>query len=301
MRNLFSNYFYFAAGVVFLLLAKFKHSLEGYKTPKPFGVSEAERCVDYDIRVVKEWIESLDAYAGWSGALSGKHVLELGPGSDLGSGLTLLAYGAQSYTAIDVNNLIESVPMQFYECLFDRLQKDNPDLDTDVLKNELVAQRLGESDRLKFECRPDFNILDAVGKGKVDIVFSQAAFEHFDDVQRTIQELSAGCSNDAVAIISVDLQTHSRWIRDKDPNNIYRYPDWLYNKFYFKGIPNRVRPYEYKELFEKYGWTDVTVCTLNKLDDSRVDKETPYLADAFRTDKSEMGSLGILICARRSS
>ena len=88
----------------------------------------------------------------------------------------------------------------------------------------------------------------------MDIVFSQAAFEHFDDVQRTIQELSAGCSSNAVAIISVDLQTHSRWIRDKDPNNIYRYPDWLYNKFYFKGTPNRVRPYEYKELFEKYGW-----------------------------------------------
>ena len=52
MRNLFSNYFYFAAGVIFLLLAKVKHSLEGYKTPKPFGVSEAERCVDYDIRVL---------------------------------------------------------------------------------------------------------------------------------------------------------------------------------------------------------------------------------------------------------
>jgi SAM-dependent methyltransferase len=300
MRNLFSNYFYFAAGVVFLLLAKVKHSLEGYKTPKPFGVSDAERCVDYDIKVVKEWLESLDAYAGLPGSLVGKHVLELGPGSDLGSGLTILSYGAQSYTAIDVNNLIENVPMQFYDCLLDRLQKENPGIDTNLLKRELYEQRQGMSDRLKFHCRPDFNVLEAVGKGKVDIVFSQAAFEHFDDVQRTIQELSAGCSNNAVAIISVDLQTHSRWIRDKDPNNIYRYPGWLYNKFYFKGTPNRVRPYEYKELFEKNGWRDVTIQPLIKLDDSRVEKEAPYLADAFRTDKSEMGSLGILICARRS-
>ncbi|MDP1774321.1 MAG: methyltransferase domain-containing protein [Methylobacter sp.] len=301
MRNLCSNYFYFVAGIIFLLLAKVKHSLEGYKTPKPFGVSEVDRCVEYDIRTVNEWIESLDAYVGLPGTLVGKNVLELGPGSDLGSGLTILSHGAQSYSAIDVNNLIESVPMQFYECLFDRLQKENPDLDANVLKNELMAQRQGVSDRLKFHCRPDFNILDAVGEGKVDVVFSQAAFEHFDDVQRTIQDLSAGCSSNAVAVISVDLQTHSRWIRDKDPNNIYRYPDWLYNKFYFKGTPNRIRPYEYKELFEKFGWQDVTMRTLTKLDCSRVEKEAPYLADAFRADKSEMGSLSVLICARRSS
>ncbi|HEY8094986.1 MAG TPA: hypothetical protein VIE65_02690, partial [Methylobacter sp.] len=107
--------------------------------------------------------------------------------------------------------------------------------------------------------------------------------------------------SNAVAVISVDLQTHSRWIRDKDPNNIYRYPDWLYNMFYFKGTPNRIRPYEYKELFEKYGWRDVTMRSQTKLDGSRVEKESPYLAGAFRADKSEMGSLSVLICARRSS
>ena len=37
--------FFYLAGLVFLLLAKAKHTILGYSTPKPFGMEEAERCV----------------------------------------------------------------------------------------------------------------------------------------------------------------------------------------------------------------------------------------------------------------
>ena len=45
----------------------------------------------------------------------------------------------------------------------------------------------------------------------------------------------AGPSNAAVS--GLCLKTHSRWIRNRDPNNIYRYPDWLYRLFQFRGSP----------------------------------------------------------------
>ena len=52
--------------------------------------------------------------------------------------------------------------------------------------------------------------------------------------------------------------THSRWIRDKDPNNVYRYHERIYRLFDFRGIPNRVRPYRYRRAFERNGWSNVT-------------------------------------------
>jgi hypothetical protein len=47
-----------------------------------------------------------------------------------------------------------------------------------------------------------------------------------------------------------DRQTHSRWIREKDPNNIYRYARWFYRLFYSSGQLNRVRLAEYARFFE---------------------------------------------------
>ena len=128
-----ANWFYFVAGIGFLALAKAKHVLYGYSTPKPFGLSELDRCIDYDV-------------------------------------------------------------------------------------DSTVSQ-------LAKVVRPG---------GKI------------------------------VAVI--DLQTHSRWIREKDPNNIYRYPRWLYRLFYFPGQPNRVRPAQYRACFERHGWRDVAIAATKTFD-----------------------------------
>ena len=110
----------------------------------------------------------------------------------------------------------------------------------------------------------DFNIVSAFGESTIDMVFSQAAFEHFDDIESTILQLNKVCKSGATFVAEINLKTHSRWIRDKDPNNIYRYPEWLYNMFRFRGIPNRVRPFQYREVLESYGWTDITITQLKK-------------------------------------
>jgi len=60
--------------------------------------------------VVDEWLLYLNKYTNNSYTLDGKNVLELGPGSDLGVGLFLLAKGCAQYNAYDVNNLMKSTP-----------------------------------------------------------------------------------------------------------------------------------------------------------------------------------------------
>ncbi|SFN65917.1 class I SAM-dependent methyltransferase [Nitrosospira briensis] len=224
------NAIYWFLGVLFLALAKAKHAIHGYTTPKPF--SDIQRCITYDASIAETWVEEL---RGFGESVRGKRVLELGPGSDLGTGLCLLSHGAASYTAFDRHDLAADVPSEIYTGL-----------------NTLMGSNFSPSD-LNYVARGDFNM--EVLPQAFDLVVSNAAFEHFDDIERTARQLSKVVTPGAVLCAFIDLQTHSRWIREADPNNIYRYPRWLYRLFYFPGQPNRVRPHEYRQAFERCGWT----------------------------------------------
>lgn len=290
--------FYYMLGIGFLALAKAKNMLRGYSTPKPFDSSDVARCVEYDIRVVDQWLSRLREYAPGKSALAGKSVLELGPGSDLGIGLYLLAKGCSQYNACDVHALMESTPEIFYARLFARIQALDPKVDLDFLREQLKSARAGNPSRLNLVVRDDFDIAAALGESTVDLIFSQAACEHFDDLEATVSQLSTVCKPGAVLIAEIDLKTHTRWIRDKDPNNIYRYSCRVYNIFRFRGIPNRVRPFQYKEILERSGWTDVAIIPLRTLR-AQAGDNSGY-NQAFADEKNQMDLLSVVLCATKS-
>ncbi|HRJ52415.1 MAG TPA: glycosyltransferase [Candidatus Thiothrix moscowensis] len=294
---LVKNAFLYTVGAGFLTLSKVKNSLQGYSSPKPFKVAEAERCIDYDLQVVDLWLTHLQQYTGNDNSLFGKNVLELGPGSDLGIGLYLLAKGCAQYNACDVNALMKSTPDSFYETLFARLETMDGLLSNDWLRLQLKAMQQGFISHLNYVVRNDFDIVAAFGVASMDLVFSQAAFEHFDDIDATIQQLGVVCKPDATLVIEVDLKAHSRWVRDNDPNSIYRYSERVYDLLRVSGAPNRMRPYQYKVALERHGWTDVVITPLKKLPDD----ENNYagLDQAFRDGKNQMEYLSIMICARK--
>jgi SAM-dependent methyltransferase len=295
------NLFYYWVGIGFLILARIKSFIQGYSTPKPFGINEIQKCVEYDIKVVDEWINKLLEYNSDDGIniLNNKSVLELGPGSDLGVGLYLLSKSIKEYIAIDVNNLIQSAPEQFYSFFFKYLKK-NYQLDVSYLINEFNKTKNGNNDKLDYIYRTDFDIVSALGSRKVDLVFSQAAFEHFDDVNETIKAVSAVAKPGTIIIALVDLKTHSRWIRDKDPNNIYRFSKWIYRMLSARGTPNRVRPYQYKLALEENGWKNVIIKPSATLEDSRYNSIKKHLDRNFIEDKNQMNYLGIWLCATKA-
>ena len=293
MRNVIA----YAAGIGFLTLAKAKHTLQGYSSPKPFQLSETARCVEYDLRVVDEWLQYLRAYSAEGNALRGKNVLELGPGSDLGVGLYLLAKGAAVYHACDVNDLSQRAPASFYTSLIERIAVLDPSVDTESLNSQIERTRTGSTSRLHCVVRKDFDLVAAFGTNTMDMVFSQAAFEHFDNVPHTVQQLSAVCKPGAIIVAEIDLKTHSRWIRVKDPNNIYRYSNGVYDVFWFRGIPNRMRPYQYRELFERYGWSDVSITPIEQV--NGVDGDFAVHRQ-FQDSRNQMSYLSIVLCARKS-
>jgi hypothetical protein len=283
--------FFYTAGIGFLAMAKLKNMLRGYSSPKPFDTSQTQRCIVYDNRVVDEWLQALAGYRGADWPIADKNVLELGPGSDLGVGLLLLAKGAAKYNACDVNNLVARAPLSLYEALFEHLSAVLGADRIAFLRAQLTQQRAGEQSLLNYIVTPDFNLVKSVGRGTIDQVFSQAAFEHFDDIDSVVAQLTEVCRPGAVIVAEIDLKTHSRWIRDKDPNNIYRYSDNVYRSFWFRGIPNRVRPHEYRHAFERHGWNDIRIHTLAQT------SAAGGWSKRFRDGRNQMECLSIMFCA----
>jgi SAM-dependent methyltransferase len=300
MKSFLNNGFYFTIGIAFLALAKIKHAVYGYTSPKPFSTSEFQRCADYDIQVVDQWIAHLQEYTkdNASDILSGKRILELGPGSDLGVGLYLLSKSISQYNAVDVNNLVQTVPKGFYVSFLAHLKQSNADCDVAFLKAELEKTSAGNNDKLNYVCRKDFDI-SAAGLQKIDIVFSQAAFEHFDDVDQTIASISAVTAPGSIMVVLIDLQTHSRWIRHKDPINIYRYARWLYRLFAFRGIPNRVRPYQYMAACERHGWSNIVIKAGVRLAEDRYRAVKNSLDKQFIDDRNQMDLLSAWLYATK--
>jgi hypothetical protein len=299
MKTKLINWFYYWIGIVFLFLAKARSIIQGY-TPKDFSMSEIQQCVEYDIEVVDRWISHLQDYSMDDPlkTLINKRILELGPGSDLGVGLYILSKGAKEYISIDVYNLIEKVPDQFYNFFFTYL-KEKKHIDPSYIIEELNKTKNGDNDKLNFIYRKDFDIISALGTSKVDIVFSNAAFEHFDNINETIKALSAVTVSGGMFNALIDLKTHSRWIREKDPINIYRYPEWLYGFFSVRGTPNRVRPYQYKEALEINGWNNITITAYSTLEDSRYNLVKDHLNKKFIDERNQMNFLTVWISARK--
>jgi hypothetical protein len=299
-KNVNDSLFKLIGGMA-LFLNKCRHTLLGYRNPRTFSADQIQRSVEYDFKIVGRWQGYLAEYLGDPSPLKGKRILELGPGPDLGNGLILLAAGAEQYHAIDVHDLAHSAADEFYKELFSRLDSEyGHSIDLTALRSELDLAVKGKSGRLNYVCRKDFDISVFRGSG-VDLVLSWATCEHFDRLEETISQVSDVVTAGAVFAAHVDLKTHTRWLRDRDPLNIYRYSDTVYNLFHFTGSPNRARPHRYKDLLQKHGWKNVQVLPRTVLPENYVEKINGSLDRQFRDPVNQMGYLSIVILATKAS
>jgi len=283
------NAFYHLTGWVILFLNKIRHAVLGYTRPRAFSVHDVDQAVRYDLDVAKKFARALKDYAQTD--LKGKTVLELGPGADLGIGVSLLAQKARGYFSLDVNRLADKAPAKLYEKLFQILKDAGLDL------NQKEFEQYLQSALDNFIVRRDFSAAPLKGKG-IDVVISHHSFEHFDNLEKLFTELDKVVESGGLFVAEVDLQTHTRWIRQADPLNIYRYSKATYRAFKFLGSPNRVRPAKYVELLEKHGWKDVQVLPAVKLDESYVKKVQNSLAGQYKKEK-DMDVLAFVLLAKK--
>jgi hypothetical protein len=292
---------YWLLGCAALLANKPRHLWRGYRFPRPFSISDSERAFAYDVNVVDRWMMRLSEYLGYSYSLEGKDVLELGPGADLGVGLYLLSQGVGRYHAIDVTPLAAGVPHDFYQRFLTHLAtRTTMSADRRAgLLQEIVRSARGEAGRLDYRCSSTFD-LGVFRQESIDLFVSQAAFEHLECFPETARQMASQARRDALLVAEIDLNTHTRWLRDNDPHSIYRYPDWFYRLCRFPGIPSRLRPRQYVDALEASGWTDVRVTALTVVSEGYLSQVQPHLARRFRSEDAEMGLIHVTICARRN-
>ena len=292
------NVRYHVVGMLFILLNYIRHSIVGYKTPRTFSIEEVDRSINYDFSVVGRWVKCLCSYLKETDPLRDKVVLELGPGPDLGVGLILLAMRVRKYIALDVNKLAAVPSLELYEKLLGRLKVKYPNCNVCYLKEQLNKCYKGKSSAISYIVDKNFEISAIIDK--IDIVFSQASFEHFSDVEKTFKEISNVIGTGGVLIAEIDLKTHTRWLKDVDPLNIYRYSDFFWNLFKFKGSPNRTRAFEYRELLEKNGWNNIQIVPISVLENGYTRRILPSLYKRFRgMELSEAKMLSVIIMARK--
>lgn len=292
IRSFLRLIFMRVAGLSILVLVSAKHRLRGYR--KPNKVEEGDKAAGraYVRGVVGDWARYLPDGVEFRD----RDVLELGPGSSLGTGALLLARGARSYVAADAFRLAGTESADDFAGLIDECSDDLAP--TDIVRAKAVTGDAAES--FGYEVDSDFDLARMLGDRRFDLVISCAAFEHFDDIDATIAGITAVARPGCVNLHIVDFQTHSSWIRDRDPNNIYRYPRWLYHRLLaFPGQPNRKRPVDYRRAFEANGWTDVAVQTDVGIAESLVEPSLRGLVAPFDRADQEMTILsGVVIAVR---
>lgn len=289
------NRLHHAAGAVLLALNAARHRVLGYRTPRPSNAAEAHR---YAFAVFDNWTRHLRNYLQRDIDLTGRHVLEIGPGPDLGTGLLWIDAGAASYTAVDVHALIGKKQAGLHRKIAAHVAGEDVDR-LEQLYAALERFEAGDGDGpLRYRVLPDFD-LTRLAPQRYDLVVSHSAFEHLGDVGKTFADLDEVTSDRAHLVAEIDLQTHTRWIRDADPLNIYRYSRQFYRSFHFSGIPNRVRPDEYLEHLEHTGWYDLRVYPRRVLDAEYIRGVEPGLAPGFRGDIEQLAWLSLVLCASR--
>jgi SAM-dependent methyltransferase len=226
----------------------------------------------------------LDSILPVVGSVAGLHVVEIGPGDHLASGLAILAAGAASYTAIDrfPGDYDGEVAQEWYrgvETLWPRrfAKLRWPEY--------LDASRFPGAYRDRVRVLP--TSIESVDHGNsrsrvglCDIICSFHVGEHVSDIEAFARLTAEVLAPNGVAIHFVNFRPHQYGGLYPDTLAFLRLPDWLwYLMGSARGTPNRRRFHELVAAFESAGLS-VEADVIERLPENQIDRRA--LARRFR-------------------
>jgi hypothetical protein len=231
--------------------------------------------------------------------LSGKRVLEYGPGDLPAVALLMVAHGAESVVCVDRFPLMQLTEKNL-AAINDLLSSLGA---VERQRAESCFLRAGDPaagfnpDRIRYRIYPSG--LSGL-RDEIDLVFSRAVLEHVNDLPATFADMHAAMKRDAIAIHQVDLKSHG--LHQANPLDFLTWPDHLWRLMYsHKGVPNRLRVNSYRQILAQTGFNVISIEPTLLADPADVRAVRPALASPFRqvSDK-DMRWLGFwLICGKK--
>ncbi|MEZ0229375.1 MAG: class I SAM-dependent methyltransferase [Planctomycetota bacterium] len=198
------------------------------------------------------------------GGLKGLRLLELGPGHTVGPGLLLYAHGVEYYAAADLFPLAAR-SSEMYRRLRRRLSRQISFLADPALKPAL-AEILRRYDAAVDTTKPDA-VFDAskidwrcpVDAAKLpfpdasfDVIYSNAAFEHFMDPMAAAKECARVLAPGGVGLHQIDFRDHRDSSRPLD-FLVFDDEEWRRMNADMVCYTNRLRSHDFEEVFAATG------------------------------------------------
>ena len=224
------------------------------------------RAVMDDYRVVAE-------ASGVGDVVSGKRVLELGPGDTRAVALLAKKAGARSWDGFDAFD-IQSRDARYLDAIYRPLAGDD-------------ARRL--LDGCMMHTSPD-----ALRKrSPFDLVVSRAVLEHVRDLDGLFRVLADIVAEDAVLVHKVDLRSHG--VEHHHPLDFLRFGDAAWRAMSSHvDLPNRERVSRYLDLAERAGLRTIWAKTTHLIERDEAALAAPGLAARFRgVSPDELRVLGL--------
>lgn len=250
----------------------------------------------------EEELERLERYSffalrslqGVLGSVKNLHIVELGPGDFMTSGLALLAAGAASYTVID--RFVSDYSKPEAKELYREVEKAWPGVFPEIpWPDYLKAEDFPEAypDRVQVLPVP---IEEVSTEKRYDVVCSYQVGEHVNSIEAFAEMNARLLAPNGVAVHRVDFGPHGCWCNYHDPLTFLRFPDWLWSLMGSnRGTPNRRRYHEFCAAFEKAG-LQIEVIGQEFFQEERIERQK--MGRKFRSMPADSVATGtaIFIC-----
>ncbi|MDO9195013.1 methyltransferase domain-containing protein [Rhodoferax sp.] len=263
-----------------------------HQTGRGDGEEKPAEIADYFIRCYYDYQEQLGlADHEFRDYLSGRSVLEYGPGDVLGVALLMYAHGAKSVCCVDrfpLSNL-SNKNIEVYARLLDSLGHAERERASNAF-NEKGNPRSGlNSEAISYKVTS--NGLSGAFMA-FDLIISRAVLEHVNDLAETMVDIKRGMKKTGISLHQVDLKSHGL-DRYKD-FDFLTWPKFAYDLMYsHKGFPNRWRVDRYRELAASAGLHMKNLSPTGRLEQRQIKVIHPKVARQFsRVSPDELSWLG---------
>jgi len=217
--------------------------------------------------------------------LSGKRIVEYGPGDILGMALLLVAHGCEKVTCVD------RFPLLSYSEKNAAILQDLLDgLDEEARERAAACFTVPGKPASGLRDGPIDYVNSTDGfcglDDQVDLIFSRAVLEHVNDLPGSFADMQRALVAGGRMVHQIDLKSHG--LHRQNPLDFLTWPPGLWGMMYsHKGVPNRCRVSDYRRALATSGFVKFRMQPINQAPKEVIDTVRPHLATPFRSMSDE--------------